>query len=111
MVRMGIEVRKIIRIGGRLPAVQPRLEQRLVADLGLVVRPNPKYFPTNLLDLYQTYEYRHAAAILAHEFPSEFDEICHALLAFRFTNLQVRMPGGNESEIPKTISDQLRPRG
>ncbi len=86
-------------------------EQRLVADLGLVVRPNPKYFPTNLLDLYQTYEYRHAAAILAHEFPSEFDEICPALLAFRFTNLQVRMPGGNESEIPKTISDQLRPRG
>ncbi len=85
-------------------------EESLVADLGLVVRPNPKYFPKGLLDLYETYEYRHAAAILANEFPSEFDDICYALSAFRFTDTQVRMPGGNESYIPKTISDQLRPR-
>src|SRR5262249_51287954 len=86
-------------------------EQQFVADLGLVVRPNPKYFPAGLLDLYETYEYRHATAILANEFPSEFDEICRALMVFRFTDVQIRMPGGNESDIPKTISDQLRPKG
>lgn len=86
-------------------------ENKLVADLGLVVRPNPKYFPAGLLHLYEAYEYRHATAILAHEFPVEFDEICLALNSFRFTDEQVRKPGGNESEIPKTISGQLRPRG
>lgn len=93
---------------------EPQTEQadeRLVADLGLVARPNPKYFPEGILDLYETYDYRHAAAILANEFSSEFADICHALSAFRFTDTQVRMPGGNESDIPKTISDQLRPRG
>lgn len=87
-----------------------RADTHLDADLGLVARPNPKYFPDGILDLYETYDYRHAAAILANEFPSEFSDICGALLAFRFTDTQVRKPGGNESEIPKTISDQLRPR-
>jgi hypothetical protein len=85
-------------------------EERFVADLGLVVRPNSKYLPSKLLDLYEIYEYRHAAAILVNEFPGEFEEICDALLAFRFTDDQVRKPGGNESDIPKTISDKLRPK-
>lgn len=92
------------------PPEGEKTEESLVADLGLVTRPNPKYFPQGLLDLYETYEYRHAAAILANEFPSEFDDICRALFVFRFTDTQVRMPGGNESDIPKTISDELRPR-
>lgn len=95
-----------------IPATQgDEAPEEFVADFGLVVRPNPKYFPPGLLDLYSTYEYRHAAAILANEFPSEFKQICAALAAFRFTDTQVRMPGGNESEIPKAISNQLRPLG
>jgi CRISPR-associated protein Csd2 len=93
------------------PEITQEAEEKLVADLGLVGRPNEKYFPSDLRNLYTIYEYRHAATILANEFPSEFDEICHALRQFRFTDEQVRKPGGNESEIPKTISDQLRPRG
>lgn len=105
---MSDEPSDLIPDPGQDTAVQS--DERLVADLGLVVRPNPKYFPAKILDLYETYEYRHAASILANEFPGEFEDICHALLAFRFTDTQVRMPGGNESDIPKTISDQLRPR-
>lgn len=93
------------------PSSAGEADEKLIADLGLVTRPNAKYFPAELPSLYTIYEYRHAAAILAHEFPSEFDDICHALRTFRFTDEQVRRPGGNESEIPKTISDQLRPRG
>src|SRR5690242_9174143 len=90
------------------PEAIQEADQKLVADLGLVTQANKKYFPQDLANLYTIYEYRHAAVILKNEFPSEFDDICHALRTFRFTDEQVRKPGGNESEIPKTISDQLR---
>lgn len=86
-------------------------ERRIVADLGLVVRPPKKYFPQNLLDLYEIYEYRHASAILHAEYPDEFSDICSALLKFRFTDEQIAVGGGNESAIPKAISSLIRPMG
>lgn len=45
------------------------------------------------------------------EFPGEFAELCQVLTTFRFTEQQVREPGGSESEIPKTFSQLLRPKG
>lgn len=55
--------------------------------------------------------YRHAAAILACEFPDEAEEIYQVLRSFRFTEDQVKKPGGGESEIPKEFSKILRPLG
>lgn len=69
-----------------------------------------KYIPADLLALYEVYDYRHAAAILATEFPEEFAELCAALSRFRFTDEQVMARGGSETEIPKTFSALLRPR-
>jgi CRISPR-associated protein Csd2 len=69
------------------------------------------HVPRHLLRLYEVHEYRHAAAILAHEFADEFDEICSALTEFQFTDAQIIKGGGNESDIPKTFSKLLRPKG
>lgn len=71
----------------------------------------PDHIPTDLGDLYEIHEYKHAAAILKTEFPEEFNELCNALREFRFTLDDVIVPGGNESTIPKKFSDILRPLG
>ncbi len=69
------------------------------------------YISEEVLQLYDVYSYRHAAALLATSFPDELREIESALLGFRITKQDIGMPGGNESEIPKKISTTLRPAG
>ena len=69
------------------------------------------HVPTDLRDLYEVYEYRHAAALLYSEFPVLYAEVCESLREFRFNRTQVTESGGNESEIPKTFSRLLRPKG
>ena len=69
------------------------------------------HVPADLRDLYEVYEYRHAAALLYSEFPAHYAEICEALREFRFSRTQLTESGGNESEIPKTFSRLLRPKG
>lgn len=69
------------------------------------------YIPEDIRDLYEIHDFRHSAAILANEFPDEFQEICQALRIFRLTHTDITSPGGNESTIPKKISAVLRPLG
>jgi len=69
------------------------------------------YIPADILALYETHDYKHAACILAKEFPIEFGEICTALRTFRFVEADVTTPGGRESQIPKKFSNILRPMG
>jgi hypothetical protein len=69
------------------------------------------HVPAEVRDVYDVHDYRHAAAILAGEFPTEFKDVCRALLRFRFTEDDVKEPGGNESAIPKNFSKLLRPLG
>lgn len=73
--------------------------------------PWQDHIPEDIAALYEIHDYKHAAAILAHEFPEEFGEICESLRAFRFTTEDVTTPGGNESQIPKKYSQLLRPMG
>lgn len=69
------------------------------------------HVPTDLRDLYEVHEYRHAAALLYSEFSEIYNELCESLRIFRFTRIQIIEGGGNESEIPKTFSSILRPKG
>jgi CRISPR-associated protein Csd2 len=69
------------------------------------------HIPGDISKLYEIHDFRHAAAILATEFPEEFKEICTALKTFRFTKEDIIVGGGNESNIPKTFSNILRPMG
>ena len=43
------------------------------------------HVPADLRDLYEVYEYRHAAALLYSEFPVLYAEVCESLREFRFT--------------------------
>jgi CRISPR-associated protein Csd2 len=69
------------------------------------------HLPRRIRELYECYDYRHALAILVGDFPGSFREVCDVLAEFRLTNEMIRKPGGNESEIPRVFSTQLRPRG
>lgn len=69
------------------------------------------YLPEDIRNLYEIYDFKHAAAILSKEFPKEFDEICYALRTFRFFKQDIIAGGGNESHIPKILSNVLRPLG
>jgi hypothetical protein len=69
------------------------------------------YIPVEILEKYEVHDYRHAAAILCHEFPTEFNEIIDALKNFVFTLADIQSSGGNESNLPKRVSEVLRPMG
>ena len=68
-----------------------------------------KHISSEVLNLYDVYSYRHAAAIMKTSFPNELKEIEQALLDFKITLNDIAMPGGNESVIPKQFSTALRP--
>lgn len=67
------------------------------------------HVPAELRDLYEIYDYHHAAAILNTEFHADYMQLCGALLKFRFTLKDITDKGGNESNIPKTFAKLLRP--
>ncbi|MCF8469044.1 MAG: restriction endonuclease [Sneathiella sp.] len=67
--------------------------------------------PEDIRNKYDVYSYRSAAVILAESFPEEFGDLLFALREFNITKNMIRTAGGNESEIPKIISHELRPRG
>jgi len=69
------------------------------------------HIPADIRQKYEVHDYRHAAAILAGEFPTELKNICDALRKFTFTEAEVKKPGGNESDIPKRFSEVLSPSG
>lgn len=67
--------------------------------------------PPTVLKKFRVASYRKAASILKFGMPQEFSEVVEALEKFQITTEMIRKPGGNESEIPKTISKLLRHRG
>jgi hypothetical protein len=79
-----------------------------VADSRAVIA---RHIPTDILARYEVYSYRSAALILKEAHPEEFAELMEVLRGFELTTRMVRMPGGNESQIPKAISALLRPKG
>jgi hypothetical protein len=78
------------------------------ADPAEIVRAK---VPADILKNFEVYSYRNAAVILSETRKPEFEEIIDALRKFSITTDIIRRAGGNESEIPKLFSAQLRPRG
>lgn len=69
------------------------------------------FIPRELNDLYEFHNYRNAAQILSTAAPNEYSELNSALATFRITVADIVKPGGNESDIPKKISNLLRRSG
>ena len=65
----------------------------------------------DVLKAYECHDHQHAIAILTIDYPNLLSEICDVLLAFRISIDFIKKAGGNESEIPKALSRQLRPLG
>jgi hypothetical protein len=90
------------------PADDVDLAPSEVADAPAIVA---KHLPEDILERYEVYSYRSAALILKEAHPEEFAELMEMLRSFPLNTDMIRMPGGNESQIPKAISALLRPKG
>lgn len=67
--------------------------------------------PQRITELYEVYNFRHAAEVLHTACLDEYDELCKALIDLRITTDDLLAPGGNESQIPKKVSSLLRTHG
>ncbi|MGD0369966.1 MAG: BglII/BstYI family type II restriction endonuclease, partial [Acidobacteriaceae bacterium] len=67
--------------------------------------------PQDIRESYEIYSYRNAAVILSETRGEEFADLLKALGEFKITKRMIRSAGGNESDIPKLLSNTLRPLG
>lgn len=70
-----------------------------------------QFLPQDILGQFSVTSYRNAALILSKKKPKQFDEILGALRKLRITRAMLQKAGGNETEIPKLFSAELRPLG
>jgi hypothetical protein len=77
----------------------------------MAVTPGDRLIPREVRRLYEVHNFRNAAQVLATGCAAEFKELVGALCTFRITTDDIRKRGGNESTIPKRISELLRIKG
>lgn len=70
-----------------------------------------KFLPSDILETYEVYSYKHAAALLSTSAPAELEEIMESLRHLQISRSWIQSSGGNESQIPKALSKILRPCG
>lgn len=69
------------------------------------------HFPSDLCALYEIREWKHASAILKHDFPQEWEDLIAMLRAFRLRKSWITKGGGNKSELAKWVDEFLGARG
>jgi len=69
------------------------------------------HFPKDVCKLYEIHEWKHASAILKHDFPSEWEDLLALLRVFRLKRSWIEKGGGNRSEISIWVDDFLGSRG
>lgn len=69
-----------------------------------------RFIPADIRERYEVHSYRHAAAILGTSAPEELNDILDALREFKLRRNWLTTGGGNESAIPKAVSQLLRPK-
>lgn len=67
----------------------------------------PKFIQEN----YEVHEWKHACAILAHDFPNEWKDICDVLTNFRLKRSWITVGGGRKSLVSESIDSELYKRG
>lgn len=67
--------------------------------------------PKFLRDHYETHEWRHASAILQHDFPKEYADICDVLGRFRLMKSHIDTGGGRKSPVASWIDGEFYKRG
>lgn len=73
----------------------------------MVVELLPKFIRTN----YEVHEWKHACAILAGDFPSEWKDVMDLLTEFRLCKSWIEEAGGRKSKVATAIDEFLLKRG
>lgn len=55
--------------------------------------------PNNIIEKYEVHEFRHAIAILQHDFENEYNDIINVLNSFSLKKSAILTPGGRKSPI------------
>ncbi|OHE74937.1 MAG: restriction endonuclease [Verrucomicrobia bacterium GWF2_62_7] len=63
--------------------------------------------PEFIRDNYEIHEWRHALAILRHDFPKEYAEIVDVLTRFRLHKSWITVGGGRKSKVSEWIDGEL----
>lgn len=69
------------------------------------------HFPKDVCTDYEIHEWRHASAILKHDFPGEWDDLLAMLRAFWLQKSWITKGGGNKSPISIWVDSFLGARG
>ena len=63
--------------------------------------------PEFIRENYEIHEWKHACAILHHDFPNEWDDILAVLSDFRLNRSWITNPGGRKSKVSEFIDSYL----
>ncbi|MEP6656861.1 MAG: BglII/BstYI family type II restriction endonuclease [Betaproteobacteria bacterium] len=63
--------------------------------------------PPFIIENYDVHEWKHACAILHHDFPSEWHDIIDALTEFRFRRSWITIGGGRKSKVAEALDSFL----
>jgi len=63
--------------------------------------------PATILNKYEVYEFRHAAAILSQDFPNEWKDLIDLLTTMEIPAEWIKEAGGNKSPIAKWVDEFL----
>ncbi len=64
-------------------------------------------FPEQIRNNFEIHEWKHAAAILYNDFPSEWSDLCALLAEFKLCKSWITEPGGSKSKVAKAIDEFL----
>lgn len=69
------------------------------------------HFPPEYHEQFEIYEWKHASAILKHDFPSEWKDLLDFLREFRLRKSWIEVGGKNKTRLAQWIDDFLGKRG
>lgn len=67
--------------------------------------------PKFIRDNYDVHEWRHACAILRHDFSEQWEDVVSVLSGFRFHRAQIEVSGGGKSLVSASLEAALNSRG
>jgi hypothetical protein len=72
---------------------------------------NPSHIPADLHQIYEVIEWKHASAVLKHDFREQYEDLISVLRGFRLKQSYVDADGGNRSPISELIDGEFRKLG
>lgn len=73
--------------------------------------PAESIVPAKLREMFEVHEWKHASAVLAGDFPQEWQELVDVLGAFRLKKSDIAVAGGNKSNVSRAIDSEFYARG